>query len=235
MRAIAFDVTEQGSGYIRRCTPQHQQSPLTTWAFTSRGFASTPPQPESWTSPLSWWSCPASSLWPSSSWRVSLRPRGSGAPVWEESEAQSADRRTSSATYRSTWPPVSRGPSSTPSPSSPPSPTSSTTVSDKNPQQLPIYYKVTRYNSLINAKNFENTTSDYAWISKIRFAYNAKNSDFSDSNYDFSDSTKNFRILFYDNKHSIAGCFNSRPCSFPVPLVLLLTTLTNNTRIPIIG
>ena len=130
-RAIAFDVTEQGSGYIRRCTPQHQQSPLTTWAFTSRGFASTPPQPESWTSPLSWWSCPASSLWPSSSWRVSLRPRGSGAPVWEESEAQSADRRTSSATYRSTWPPVSRGPSSTPSPSSPPSPTSSTTVSNK--------------------------------------------------------------------------------------------------------
>ena len=131
MRAIAFDVTEQGSGYIRRWTPQHQQSPLTTWAFTSRGFASTPPQPESWTSPLSWWSCPASSLWPSSSWRVSLRPRGSGAPVWEESEAQSADRRTSSATYRSTWPPVSRGPSWTPSPSSPPSPTSSTTVSDK--------------------------------------------------------------------------------------------------------
>lgn len=45
----------------------------------------------------------------------------------------------------------------------------------QNPQQLPIYYKVTRYDSLINAKNFENTTSDYAWISKIRLANNAKN------------------------------------------------------------
>ena len=45
----------------------------------------------------------------------------------------------------------------------------------QNPQQLPIYYKVTRYDSLINAKNFENTTSDYAWVSKIRLANNAKN------------------------------------------------------------